>query len=421
MSAGFNFGKVLVVSLLTAAALQPKAEAGWWIFGKSSGRPEIMKVFVGGVDLSGAENKFALFRENLQDGNLVVKAFFRPASKAPVAQARVSVDGGTTWQEKVTLDGDSLTLSFTPQEGKSYELRMTVTDTKGQENDPGDVPRVQFSYSRESAESVAKRDLLELAKLYAVRDLRGFVSRIAADYRGDRSSLEDALAGDFKTYRQIDMAVTPQLVLISGPEAKIRFRYNMSAVSAADGSVKNASGETELTLRSENGSFKLAGMQYPLIFGSTARSDENPAAGGVPVDTNSGSTLSGALLPGVVTGNADVTQTSGFRFGTRSNAAPAPGSVDVGVNFGGLGPYLLAYSGGSFGYILNLGYMDLSSVSAITDIGHMSESQAVNGNTYAVLTESGKYAVMQITAINTGASTISFRYMYQPSGSPRFR
>lgn len=420
MSARSKFSRSLFAALMTAAALTPRADAGWWIFGRSSGRPEITKVFAGGVDLAGEEGKFSLFRENLQDGKVVVKAFFRPADKAPVAQARVSVDGGETWQEKVQLEESSLLFSFAPQEGRTYGLRITLTDTKGRENDPADVPGAQFSYNSEPAENIAKRDLAELAKLYASRDLRGFVSRISADYRGDRSSLEDALAGDFKTFRQISMEVIPQLVLISGSEAKVHFRYNMSAVSAMDGSVKTASGETGLTLRYENGTFKLAGMQPPLIFGSTARADENPVAGGVPVDTGGG-TLSGGLLPGVITGSADITQTSGFRFGTRSNAAPAPGAVDIGVNFGGLGPYLLTYTSGALGYITNLGYMDLFTVSAVANVAAMSEAPGLNGNTYAVLTESGNYAVIQITAIDTTASKISFRYMYRADGSPRFK
>lgn len=420
MSANFNFKKLICLSFLAAALLAPKADAGWWIFGKSSGRPEITKVFAGGADLSGAESRLSLFRENLQDGQLVIKAFFRSAKNAPVAQARVSIDGGETWQEKVELDRDSLMLSFAPQEGRLYKLQIIVTDTKGQENDSGDVPKVQVSYKDESAESMAERDLLELAKFYAARNFRGFTSRISSDYRGDRSSLEDALAGDFKAYSRIDMEVIRQLTLISGADAKIHFRYNISVVRASDGSAQKTSGETDCALRFENGIFKLLGMQPPPVFGSTARSDENPTAGGVPVDTNSGDALSGGLLPGVITGNADITQTSGFKFSTQSNAAPAPGSVDVGVNFGGLGPYLLAYSGGAFGYISDLGYRDLSGISIAT-IGTATEAQGINGHTYTVLTESGKYAVMQITSINTGASTVSFRYMYQPSGSPSFR
>ncbi|MDA8130249.1 MAG: hypothetical protein M0011_01965 [Elusimicrobia bacterium] len=417
-----NFRAVnLVCALALAAALFPAgAGAGWWIFGKASGRPEITKTFVGGVDLSGTDGKVALFRENLQDGKLPLKAFFRTAKNTPVAQARVSIDGGETWLEKVELDRDSLLLSFAPQEGKTYALKMIITDTKGQENDPADVPKVTFTYNAASAESLAARDLAALAKFYAARDLRGFTSMLAADYRGDRSSLEDAVAGDFRAYRQIDLEVIPQRALVAGPEARVRFRYNMSAVKAADGSVQKVSGETECTLKSEGGVFKLLWLQSPPIFGSTARSDENPSPGGVPVDSGGADTLSAALLPGVITGNASVAYaTAGFKFSTQTNPAPAPGAVDVGVGPGA--GYLLAYSAGSYGYIAYLGNVDLSTIGTISGMGTATEAPASNGGAYAILTEAGKYAVIQVTSINAGAATVSFKYMYQPDGSPRFR
>lgn len=397
--------------------LAGQARAGWWFFGKATGRPELLRVYAGGIELG--EERARLFREHLLDGRLQVKGFFRQAPGAPVAQARVSLDGGASWRDDATLDRDSFLLAIEPEAGRAYKLQVRLSDTKGQENDPADLGPAEFVFEDRRAEELATEALLQLAQRYAARDLRGFSSLVSDDFRGDRGSLEDAVASDFRTFAQLSAEITPEWTEVKGADARVQFRYRMSGVRAADGATTKAEGTAAYTLRLEGGRFRLLEMPPPAVFGSTVGAGEKPVAGGGSVEDDDRRLAGGgALLPGVLSGQATLTEGVGFRFSTQSQAAAAPGAVDVSATFGGLGPYLLGWSASSTGGTIGPISRDLDEVSVVSNPGSV-EYSAVAGWTYVVFTDQGRYAALQATSVGGGA--ISFRWIYQPDGSPRFR
>jgi hypothetical protein len=403
--------------LLTFSSLQ----ARWWIFGKASGRPELLKVFIGGQEARG-DGKMALFREHLKDGRLEIKGFFRPAPGAPVAQVRVSLDNGATWLKNTAIEKDHFLLSAPVAPEQTGILRVELTDIKGQQNDPGDLPKTVFTHHDQSAGESAIQSLLDMAGRYADRDFRGFTRYLSSDFRGDLGSLEDAVARDFRSFRQINASLIPQQTLLNGADVKVAFLYDMSAIKESDGSVVKTNGQASYTLRWEDERFVLLEMPDPVIFGSSARTDENPTAGGGgPVTGGStlggrgGSSLSRKLAPGVIQGSGSISQGTGFNFDTRNNAPANIGQVDLGVNFGILGPFLLSF--GNTVAIGDVGTGELLSIDSAQP-GSSTEAPALAGHTYVLKSDSGRYSLFRVIAVT--AQMVTFDFFHQTNGTSSF-
>lgn len=389
----------LIAPALFAAAVSP-SQAGWWLFGKSLGRPQLSRVYAGGIEIGRGEAKTDLYRNHLREGRLEIKGFFRAAPKAMAAQVRVSLDGGATWDDKVELASDSFLYSFQPAPERPYHLQVRIVDVKGQENDPGDLSKAVFVYHALAGERIAEDGLRELARRYSNRDYRGFADLIAADYRGDAGSLADAAARDFKAYSSINLSVVPSRTLIDGSDARIDFRYDETLVRSTDAFVSRTSGQASYTVRLEDGKYKLYQMPSPALFGITAPPGDNPG-----VTTGGGSGLQQK------SGQAGSTP---FDFKSGQNASSGD------VSFDGFSNVIAAVSPAA---IQSLGPVQLESVGQAPASGYSASAPASVDTTYAVSTHEGTYALFQITSIQGSgpAAVMHFNYLYQPNGTRTFQ
>ena len=89
---------IFFVGLVFLTYINP-AQAKWWIFGKTEDIPEIVNLFVGGVDVTNMESRgLFLDASNLEAGGVVIKGFVAPG-EAPAAVAKISLDGGGNWED----------------------------------------------------------------------------------------------------------------------------------------------------------------------------------------------------------------------------------------------------------------------------------------------------------------------------------
>lgn len=64
------------------------------------------------------------------------------------------------------------------------------------------------------------------------------------------------------------------------------------------------------------------------------------------------------------------------------------------------------------------GYKRLDNVKVVPDTGYYSSDEAIIDSIYAIITFEGNYSIIQIT--NKDSTDLSFKWKYQPNGSPNF-
>ena len=402
---------VAVLAVLAACLSSLPAQARWWIFGKQSDKPEITRVFVGGLSLDEVRDEVTLTRESLEGGMVVLKGYTSKAGSA-VALAEVSLDGGASWKEAELGKNGVFLYRFQPKPDEVYTFAFRVVDTTGQKNDPSDIPERKLVYKDVSIGDDVKKAFDSLVQAYQRRDLSSFMDMISQDFSGDYTEFQRGVEADFKGYSNIVVDAIIDSIVTAGKDIKVSFRYNWRANSIANGAqVQPTQQSTVVTFRIDDGKPKLYAMNSPVPFGVSNASRISTGGGG---DTSQGQPeVSGTVTlnanQGLVLGTGDVV---GVPEGSTGNADLAYFVVN---NSGFLVQTMIAKSGGG-GQLVN-------NISLLPESGYANPVFNVHPNTgdfYAVKTPSGKYALLEITYGAHNVDHVTFNFRYRPDGGRGF-
>ena len=464
--------------LLTALFVMnaASAEAKWWIFGRSNDDVSFSYLFLNKVSYEESGAKVTLYKDLLQDGQILVNGRVRVGS-GKVGAVKVSTDDKATW-EKATFSPEGVfEYRFAPVTGKTYILSVEAMDTTGKKNDVDATRKevtVQAGFSTESINDALKG----MVAAYMAEDPAAFMAFVGRDFTGDPANLDRAIRSDFSAFDNITLGFTINNIA-SGPGGRyfVSVSYNRQVVSSRSGRVLTDHGSTEFVFNMGDSGSRLYSMKNPLIFGL---SDATEVATGGANTTQPGPVLvvdksgnAAVVTPEVaakiiadgnytITNNPDGSSTlksdgvtSNIAADGTVTATTKPSTVESGNNIilatSGHPPAGFKFIDGSvvagfgdititgftnpqtaYGFleagvcIIDLGATNIGSVTTVPAAGYNCMvaigTDFAEGHCYAVKLASGKYGVVEIASVNVALPNITVRinYKYQPDGTTNF-
>ena len=259
--------KIIILCLVLTIVLLPiKADAFWWLFGKSEDEVSLTYLYISGISYDESGEEITLYRDLLEDDliNIRGRAVIR---KGQIGSVLVSVDGKESWESAELSEDGAFQYYFRPEPGQSYEIYIEAMETAGRINDvDGTYKRVNISES--DYQQVIDERLAEIFTAYEMRDSTGFMDYVSWDFVGGEIVLEQALNKDFRNFA--DIAVDYQVVNMAVNEKgmiSVVVNYSRRLISNNDGSTLKDSGITEFIFNLEDRGPVLYSMSHPLIFG----------------------------------------------------------------------------------------------------------------------------------------------------------
>ncbi len=420
------------------------AQAAWWEFGRSAGEPFFSMLRFNNVDAEQRDDMLVLTRDDLIAGNVVIRGRAEVA-RGEVGLVEVSLDGGKTWANTTLGERGMFVYEFAPQLDRQYPFQIRAISTTGVSTGPEEHDFKLLVTSADGARE-ARAAFMKLLEAYQREDRTAFMRGVSEQFEGNIGALEDGLAKDFRFLDDIRIQVTVNQINRQERTYEIAFTYNRQVRSAKTGNLLKDTASSIVGFRLESGGMKLVRMSAPLIFGISEAEDVATSV--------TGQSVGQSVITIDSTGNASTstqgqtTSSAGTEGGTRILASRGfvGGLSDFdGFDFAaddktsednmGFLKGDIAWSGYPMGFLLKSGVSykaisgPLSAVRSVPTTGYSVAAAATPvgpataGSTFALKLLNGKYAVVEIVAVTlTGPhiGSFTFRYKYQPNGSPNF-
>lgn len=420
------------------------AQAAWWEFGRSAGEPYFSMLRFNNVDAEQRDDMLVLTRDDLIAGNVVIRGRAE-VGRGEVGLVEISLDGGKTRANATLGERGMFVYEFAPQLDRQYTFQIRAISTTGVSTGAEEHDFKLLVTSADGARE-ARAAFMKLLEAYQREDRITFMRGVSEQFEGNISALEDGLAKDFRFLDDIHIQVNVNQINRQERTYEISFSYNRQVRSAKSGNLLKDTATSIVGFRLESGGMKLVRMAAPLIFGISEAEDVATSV--------TGQSVGQSVITIDSTGNASTgtqgqtTASSGAEGGTRTLASR--GFVGGMSDFDGFDfatddktreenmGFLngdIAWSGYSGGFLLKSGvsYKTISgpasAVRTVPTTGYsvasagMPISPATPGSTFALKLLSGKYAVIEIVSTTITVPHIgsfTFRYKYQPNGSPNF-
>lgn len=253
---------VMVFAILSVQ----KAEAKWWIFGKSESEVSIDYIYFNKASCSEMNGKAVFFEQMLPNGMLTINGKAK-ASKGKIGSVMISLDGQETWEKAALSSNGTFEYKFTPQKDKNYVFYLKAIDTAGKTNTIEDT-RLEFTLSTGDVTTAVKEAMNKLFAAYEKKNASAFMNLVSEDFVSGVDVLSSAVRSDFDFLSFIQIRYYINNISVA-PDGKIfvSFRFDRSVVSSRTGQNLVDKGMTEFVLKNENGQLKLWSMKKPLMFG----------------------------------------------------------------------------------------------------------------------------------------------------------
>jgi len=438
----------LLVIITMLALLPTTGHAKWWIFGQSENEISTRYLYLNGVSYDELGDKVTVYRETLEQGQLVLRGKAATTSSA-VGSVQVSTNGKESWEKaRKTTDG-SFEYAFRPETGKQYVLFVKIIDTTGKTNDV-DATRKEVTVSDRNISALIRQAMDELVAAYRAEDPARFMALVSPDFAADPTVLDRAIRRDFTYFDQIDLRYTLNNVTAAPGKVFAAFTFSRKLTATRTGQTLSDTGSSEFIFTlGEKGPFVFS-MKNPLIFGLSDAS--NVATGTVNtgsdqpviVVTRSGDVITQPFSDAIETiDNDGVPVTSqalvesgsftldntgdchqpGFAFSAQEVSCFWNGDINLEIN--------LMFIKSGIG-IQNLGGVGLTTVTSAPASGYaISDGTGLTGfivgdnigNTFAFQLPDGTYALLEVvsyTDLGNASTRSTFRYKYQPNGTRQF-
>jgi hypothetical protein len=386
----------LVTTLLILVTLRAGAEIAV--------KPEITGLFILHQNVEDINNMM-VSKDDLINNKVLIEVQTNNADD-PTAKVEVSLDGGANWVE-ATGQAGKYSYIFVPED-KDYKITARATDAKDQVS--RSYSRIKLVYSPKTNEDNIRQMMLDLAQAYQYKDKKAFMVFISPDYQGNYDNLRDYLQQIFNQFDNINFKIYVNKVTITGDRAKVDFNWERQ-VFVKGQSTPNApeAGNSTFTLIRAKSWQVLQGIGNE-IFGIASTSQGTTVT---PPPDQVPQSIPFNPVTTVMEGTAALQQWQGFGFASQSILTQTDPSRDILFE----GQALFANPNGG---ICDMGAVNFNDIDQAPTSGY--QPQAFNlavGNCYAVQTNDGKYAKLQITALNP-FNSITIHWVYQPNGSRSF-
>jgi hypothetical protein len=430
---------------LVLCCLPFQADAKWWIFGTSEDEVETSYLYLNRVAFNETGTRVTLYRDMLPSGLITIQGK-GIAGRNRIASVRISLDGKESWIDAKLSESGAFEYSFRPDFGRTYKLFVEVTDTTGKTNII-DATYKEITISDANIQAVVRDAMDRLIDAYQRENPGQFMALVADDFTADKTILDRAIRKDFLTFDNIYLRYT--LNNVSSDAVGRVFTvlsFNRQVTSTRTGQTLTDRGTTQFTFKVGDRGLRLWDMKIPLIFGLSDAS--NVATGVTNVGTNdpilivdakgntslvpfpqavqkiqSGSTSESGQGSLTTTCTALGCVNQGFAFQGAILSNPTIGTDDISMN-----QQMLFLRNGT--QQLPLGSRSIDSVTSVPTGGYQPVPEIFLGtnigNTFALRLVSGKYALIQIVNFSATAPgptqvfRVTFRYKYQPDGTPNF-
>lgn len=432
-----RLSKLLIVTLFIICHIlisQSKSEAKWWIFGASEDEITIKYIYLNNISYEELGQKVTLFRDNLPDGNAVIKGK-ATVKTGTIASVRVTLNNKETWQDATLSEDGAFEFRFRPELNKNYVVFIEIMDTRGKTNDI-EATRKEITVSERNITAMVKEALEGMAEAYRREDAGKFMSYVAEDFAGDAVNLDRAIRKDFSLFDNIDLRFTINNVASGGKGIVVSINFSRSLISSRTGKLLSDKGITEFVFKLGDGGLKVYSMKFPLIFGLSDASNvatgvlQSPSNEPTIVVDDSGNVAKEPFDQAVKTAMEEFTVESGS-FILESTSSKQEGFVFANGE---------VISAGAADIYMEINLMFLNTGVTVVDLGsnninNIKEAPASGysftdfrvdlniGHVYAIKLANGKYALLQIdnwTDIGGSIFKGYFKYKYQPDGSRRF-
>lgn len=429
-----------VFVLGTLCSLLPlNAGAAWWEFGRSDGEPSISSLRFNNVDAEQRDDLLVLTRDDLVGGlvNVRGKAEVR---RGDIGLVEISLDSGKNWASATLGERGLFSYEFRPQLDREYTFQIRAISTTGTSTGPEEHDFKLLVTSADGGRE-ARAVFQKLLDAYQREDRASFMQYVSDQFEGNFGALEDGLSKDFRFLD--DIRIQTQIARINRQERiyEIYFTYNRQVRSTKTGALLKDSAASVVGLRLEAGGMKLMRLSAPLIFGVSEAEDVATSVTGqsvgqqvLTIDASGNVAQASQGQTASASGSGSGTKVlaargfnsfDSFDFDTDSTVAETGiPPVDGDIAWNGEPAMLWLRNGVAFKAIS----CPISSVQTLPTSGFSVGAQQIvgiaAGRCYALKLFSGKYAVIEMVSIVTsggiGTGTLTFRYKYQPNGSPNF-
>lgn len=255
--------KILVLTLLMMG-FTANAWCGWWIFGQSQDEVVTSYLYLNGTSFDEFAEKATIYSASLENGEILIKGK-ATAGKNKIALTELTLDGKETWQV-MNQENGVFNFRFTPEAGKTYDLYIRITDTRGRTNNVESTHR-KLLISGQNIRGLVNDALNNLVRAYQNKNSTEFMSHISSDFAGDFVNLDRAVRKDFSSFENIMLSFTINNVIASAGKVAVSITYNRSLTGIRSSTTFRDSGMTEFTFKLDNNSLSVFSMKNPLIFG----------------------------------------------------------------------------------------------------------------------------------------------------------
>lgn len=422
------------------------AQAAWWEFGRSAGEPYFSMLRFNNVDAEQRDDMLVLTRDDLIAGSVVVRGRAE-VGRGEVGLVEISLDSGKTWSGATLGERGMFTYEFAPQLDREYPFRIRAISTTGVATGPEEHDFKLLVSSADGARE-ARAAFMKLLDAYQREDRASFMRGVSENFEGNLGALEDGLAKDFRYLDDIRIQATVSRINRQERTYEIYFTYNRQVRPVKSVKLLTDSAASIVGFRLESGGMKLVRMSAPLIFGVSEAEDVATSVTGQSVgqqvltiapsgDAGLGSQgqTAAAADGGMVilssrgfSGVGPDYDSFAFEFGDKNRETNWGNPLDGDI--GWMGFQIVMRNG--VGYRVVSG--PLSAVKTVPTSGYNAASVGNDlfaqgltaGKTLAfqIPTSSGiRYAVIEVVSAVTlpqEKGTLTFRYKYQPNGSPNF-
>lgn len=415
------------------------AQAAWWEFGRSAGEPYFSMLRFNNVDAEQRDDMLVLTRDDLIAGSVVVRGRAE-VGRGEVGLVEISLDSGKTWSGATLGERGMFTYEFAPQLDREYPFRIRAISTTGVATGPEEHDFKLLVSSADGARE-ARAAFMKLLDAYQREDRASFMRGVSENFEGNLGALEDGLAKDFRYLDDIRIQATVSRINRQERTYEIYFTYNRQVRSAKTGNLLKDSAASIVGFRLESGGMKLVRMSAPLIFGVSEAEDVATSVTGQSVGqqvltiSNSGEASTapqGQNAASSQLGLASLRSTAvnnreSFEFDTEDKITENTQNItgDIAWNFFPAMPFEngLALKSGTKYKMMSGPLSALKGVQSATPFAAPAffSIQVKVNDVIALQLSTGKYAAIEVLAVPTlAAPYFTFRYKYQPNGSPNF-
>ena len=361
----------------------------------------------------------------------------------------VTQDNKKTWQQaELTKDG-TFSYSFPPETGRTYEIYVEITDTRGKTNEVDDT-RKEVTVSDSDIMSVIRDAVDAMINAYKNEDAMAFMSYVSDDFAGDYTILDRAIRSDFSIFDNIDLRYTLNTVTAdSKGMIFVSLTFNRFVISSKTGHTFSDRGSTEFVFQLGQIHPMAYSMKNPLIFGL---SDASEVATGSVISNNNDPVIVVDERGNIVERDYDdaiddINQGDDIDENVESGNGItifAAGHPPVGFDFAAGevtefdGDFIITGGDESYGYgflgtgvlIRDLGNISLNDVSQAPETGYSDGMggavELYEGHVYAFQFSGSRYGLLYVSSVSAdfsgGTATMTLRidYKYRSDGSPVF-